>query len=83
MFGLLILAIFYVIMVPLFGVAAFGLLRRRSWAWAGALIALGLSVLLSLVMLTTGVGEIVWLLISAFGVYLFWTDAGIRQELSH
>ncbi len=34
-------------------------------------------------MLATGVGEIVWLLISAFGVYLFWTDAGIRQELSH
>ncbi len=46
-FGLLILAIFYLIMVPVFGVAAFGLVRRRSWAWRGAVIALSVSVLLS------------------------------------
>ncbi len=77
----LVLALFYIISVPIFAVAAFGLWRRKSWARMGAVIALGFSILLSVLTLNNGIGGIVWILISGFGVYLFWQDAGIRQEL--
>ncbi len=77
------LALFYIISVPIFAVAAFGLWRRKSWARMGAVVALGFSILLSVLTLNNGIGGIIWILISGFGVYLFWTDEGIKQELSH
>lgn len=79
----IVLALFYIVSVPIFAVAAFGLWRRKSWARMGAVIALGFSILLSLLTLNNGLGGIVWILISGFGIYLFWTDEGIKQELSH
>ncbi len=78
----IVLALLYIISVPIFAVAAFGLWRRKSWARMGAVIALGFSILLSALSLNNGLGGIIWILISGFGVYLFWTDAGIKQELS-
>ena len=76
------LAILYLISVPIFAVAAFGLFRRKTWARMAAVIALGVSVLLSVVNLGNGIGGIIWILISALGIYLFWSDEGIKQELS-
>jgi hypothetical protein len=76
-----VLGLFYLISVPVFAVAAFGLFRRTSWARIGAIIALGVSILLSLLTLSNGAFGFVWILISAFGIYLYWTDAGLKREL--
>lgn len=76
------LAILFLISVPVFAVAAFGLWRRKAWARMGTVVALGFSIVLSVLTLNNGIGGIVWILISAFGIYLFWSDEGIKQELS-
>jgi len=76
-----VLAILLVISVPIFAVAAWGLFQRKAWARMGAVVALGFSILLSALNLNNGIGGIIWILISAFGIYLFWTDAGIKREL--
>jgi hypothetical protein len=77
-----ILAILWLISVPVFAVAAFGLFRRKSWARMGAVIALGFSILLSVLNLGNGITGIIWIIISAFAIYLFWSDEGIKQVLS-
>ena len=76
----IVLALFYIISVPIFAVAAFGLWRRKSWARIGAVVALGFSILLSVLTLNNGIGGIIWILISGFGVYLFWTDAASSRN---
>lgn len=78
----ILLGILYLISVPVFAVSAFGLYRRKSSARIGAVIALGFTILLSVVNLNNGIGGILWIIISGVGLYLFWTDEGIRQELS-
>ncbi len=74
--------ILYLLSVPVCGIAAFGLFRRKAWARTGAVVALGFTILISLIGLGSGIGNIVWAIISAFFLYLFWSDAGIKQELS-
>ena len=78
----IIMALLYIIAIPLCAVGAFGLFRRKTWARNAAVIALGFTVLISLVGLTQSFGNILWAIISAFGIYLFWSDEGIKQELS-
>ncbi len=78
----IILAVLWLISVPIFAVASFGLFRRKSWARMAAVIALAISAVLSLLSLGNSGLNIIGLVISVFGVYLFWTDAGIKQELS-
>jgi hypothetical protein len=67
-----------------FAAAAFGLFQRKAWARNATVIALGLSVLMSLIgMGNGGIGtNIIWLVISAFVLYLFLTDEGIKMELT-
>ena len=79
----IILALFYIIAVPLCAVAAFGLFRHKTWSRNAAVIALGFTVLASVFNLGNGIGNVLWILISGFGIYLFWSDAGIKQELSN
>jgi hypothetical protein len=81
---LLILGILALISVPVFAAAAFGLFQRKAWARNATVIALGLSVLMSLIgMGNGGIGtNIIWLVISAFVLYLFLTDEGIKMELT-
>lgn len=76
------LAILYFVSVPVFAVSAYGLFRRTSWARIGAVVGLAASIVLSLLTLNSGLLNILWILISAFGIYLFWTDEGIKRELS-
>lgn len=79
----ILLGLLYLVSVPVFAVAAWGLYRRKAWARMGAVIALGFSILLSVVTLNNGIGGIIWILISGFGIYLFWSDEGIKRELSN
>lgn len=79
----ILLGLLYLVSVPVFAVAAYGLFRRKAWARMGAVIALGFSILLSILTLNNGIGGIIWILISGFGIYLFWSDEGIRRELSN
>jgi hypothetical protein len=77
-----ILGILYLVSVPVCGIAAFGLFRRKAWARNAAVVALGFTILISLIGLSNSFGNVLWALISAFALYLFWSDAGIKQELS-
>lgn len=72
------------ISVPLFLVVAFGLFQRKSWARTGAIIALGASILLSVLGFGNGggLGNVLWIVVSGFVLYMFLTDEGIRLELS-
>ncbi|MFO7323987.1 MAG: hypothetical protein DIU68_019840 [Chloroflexota bacterium] len=68
--------------VPLFLVVAYGLFRRHSWARMGAVIALGVTILLSVINLGSGgLMNLLWIIVSGFVLYLFLTDQGVRQEL--
>lgn len=64
-------------------IVGYGLLQRRSWSRMGTIIVLGISAVTSLLSILSGGGgsEIVWMLLSGFIVYLFYTDPGIKQEL--
>lgn len=76
------LGLLYLVSVPVFGIAAWGLFRRKAWARMGAIVALVLSIILSVLTLNNGLGGVIWILISGFAIYLFYSDAGIKQELS-
>jgi hypothetical protein len=78
---IVVLGLLSLISVPVFAGAAFGLWRRTSWARTATIIALGLSILLSALTLNNSASNFVWIVVSAFGIYLFLTDAGIKQEL--
>jgi len=78
-----VLAIFYILSVPICGVAAFGLFRRKAWARNAAVVALAFTVLISLISLSNGFTNILWAVVSLFGIYLFWSDPGIKQVLSN
>jgi len=71
------------ISVPLFLIVAYGLFQRKTWARMGAVVALGATILLSLLNFGSGgIGNLLWIVVSGFVLYMFLTDEGIRQELS-
>jgi uncharacterized membrane protein (DUF2068 family) len=79
----LVWGILALISVPLFLVVAYGLFQRKAWARMGAVIALGATILLSLLSFNTGgIMNLLWIVVSGYVLYLFLTDEGIRLELS-
>lgn len=69
--------------VPLLLVVAYGLFQRRAWARMGAVVALGVTILLSVINFgSIGVSSLLWIIVSGFVLYLFMTDEGVRRELS-
>ncbi|MBZ0281630.1 MAG: hypothetical protein K8L97_12895 [Anaerolineae bacterium] len=80
--GVLVLGCISLLSVPLFAVAAWGLYNYKKWSRMATVIALIVSIVLSLLSLSNGIGGILWIAISAFGIYLFWTDAEIQALLS-
>ena len=78
----IVLAALFFISVPVFALTAWGLWQRKAWARIGAVIALGFTLVLSLVTPNAGIERILWIVISAVGIYLYWTDEGIKQELA-
>ncbi len=67
---------------PAMIVVGWGLFNRVRWARMGTVVIAGLSVITSLLGLFTGGGiiNLVWVLVSGFVAYLFYTDPGIKTE---
>lgn len=78
----LVYGILSIITGPLMVVVGLGLMRRMPWARMGTVVVAGLSVVSSLIGLLTGGGifNLVWVVISGFVAYLFYTDPGIKSE---
>jgi len=73
------------LVAPVLIIAAIGLFRRKAWARIGAVI--GLLVIVALVLVSAigrsiGLFDIVWIAFSAFMIFFFLTDAGVKLELS-
>jgi hypothetical protein len=81
---LVVLGIISVISFPFLLAAAIGLFQKKSWARMATVIALGLSILLSLVMTGSSgfLSSFFWIIVSGFGIYFFMTDEGIKSILS-
>jgi len=79
---LLITGILYLIVGPALIIVALGLFRRMGWSRMGAVIALGVSAIISLLQLLSGGGilNIIWLLGGLYLAYFFYSDAGIKRE---
>jgi len=78
----IVLALLYIIAVPLCAVAAYGLFRHKAWSRNIAVIALGFDLLVSVFSIGNGVQYLISIVISGFFIYLFWSDPGIKQVLS-
>lgn len=80
---LVVLGVLYLISVPVLLVAAYGLFKRTSWSRMGAVVALVFTIVLSLLSLGNGaVSGIIWIVISAVAVYLFYSDPEIKTLLN-
>jgi hypothetical protein len=79
---LLITGILYLIVGPALIVVALGLFRRMGWSRMGAVFAMGVSAVLSLLSLLSGGGilNIIWLLGGLYLAYFFYSDGGIKRE---
>lgn len=72
-----------IIAAPILLVAAFGLFQRAKWARMAAVIAFAVNAIASLLGILVGgssIFSIIWVLVSAYLAYFFYTDAGIRRE---
>ena len=78
----IVMALLYLIAVPLCGIAAYGLFKHKAWSRNIAVIALGFDLVISLFSLGNGIQYLVSIVISGFFIYLFWSDAGVKQVLS-
>lgn len=78
----LVYGILSIITGPLMVVVGLGLMRRMAWARMGTVVVAGLSVISSLIGLLTGGGimNLVWIILSGFVAYLFYTDPDIKSE---
>ena len=67
---------------PAMIIVGWGLFNRARWARMGTVIIAGLSVITSLLGLLTGGGiiNLLWVVISGFIAYLFYTDPAIKAE---
>ncbi|MEZ4670162.1 MAG: hypothetical protein R3E39_19830 [Anaerolineae bacterium] len=79
----IIWGILSVIAAPILLVAAFGLFQRAKWARMAAVIAFSINAIASLLGIlsgSSGIFSLVWVLISAYLAYFFYTDSGIKGE---
>jgi hypothetical protein len=78
----LVYGILSLISGPILIIVAVGLFRRMSWARMGVVIACALNAVSALIGLLTGsgIGQIIWVIVSGFLAYFFYTDPGIKQE---
>jgi hypothetical protein len=70
--------------VPLFAAAAYGLYQRKRWSRNLTIVALVVTIVLSVLSLgSSGITSILWIAVSAFVAYLFYTDAEIAALLTN
>lgn len=77
----LVLGCLSILSVPLFAVAAYGLFNFKKWSRTAAAVALGASILLSVLSLSNGVGSILWIIGSGLVLYVLWYDPEIQTLL--
>jgi hypothetical protein len=70
------------ISIPVLVIAAYGLYRHTSWARIAAIVALVYTIVLSVLTVSGGLVNVLWIVISGFVLYLFLTDQGIKDELA-
>jgi len=77
-------AILSLVAAPLLILAAIGLFQRKTWGRNAAVIAFIVNAITSLIGLLTGGGifNIVWILISAYLAYYFYSNAELQAEFS-
>jgi hypothetical protein len=69
--------------VPLFAAAAYGLYQRKRWSRNLTIVALVVTIVLSVLSLGNSfITSILWIAASAFVAYLFYTDAEIAALLN-
>lgn len=81
--GLLtLLGIVNLILGPMMIITAWGLFNRKSWARMGAVVVAFISLVSSLLGLINGGGilNLVWVLVGAFVLYMFYTDERLKAE---
>lgn len=78
----IVYGILSIISGPILIIVALGLFRRMSWARMGVVIACAFNVVSSLIGIVAGngIGQIIWVIVSGFLAYFFYTDPGIKQE---
>lgn len=79
---LLITGILNLVVGPALIIVALGLFRRMSWARMGAVFAMAVSGILSLLSLLSGGGilNLLWLFGGLYLAYFFYTDSAIKRE---
>ncbi|MCC6615587.1 MAG: hypothetical protein IT320_19090 [Anaerolineae bacterium] len=77
-------AIMSLVAAPLLILAAIGLFQRKSWGRNAAVIAFLVNAISSLIGLVTGGGifNIIWVLISAYLAYYFYSNEPLKAEFS-
>lgn len=77
-----IYGILSIISGPILIIVAIGLFRRMSWSRMGVVIACAFNAISALLGIVTGsgIGQIIWVIVSGFLAYFFYTDPGIKQE---
>lgn len=79
---LLVLGLVSLVSFPFLLASAIGLFQRKRWARQATVIALILSIVLSLLMIGSSfISSLIWIILSAFGVYFFQTDEEIKAQL--
>lgn len=65
-------------------IVAVGLFQRASWARMGTVIVAAVSAVIALVSLLigSGISQLLWVIVSGFVAYFFYTDPEIKQILS-
>lgn len=78
----MVLGVLNIILGPAMIVVGLGLRSRAAWSRMGVVVVAGISAVVSLVSLLTGSGvlNLIWLIVGAFVVYVFYTDPGIKAE---
>jgi hypothetical protein len=82
--GAVIYGLISVLSAPLLIIAAWGLFNRKPWAHTGAVVAGAVNVVSDILWFLLGGGgilSILFIVVSAFLTYVFYSDAGIRAEL--
>lgn len=79
---LTILGIVNLILGPVMIITAWGLFSRRAWARMGAVVVSAVSIGSSLLGLLTGAGilNLIWIVVGAFVLYMFFKDEGVKAE---
>lgn len=74
--------ILLIILAPVEGVVAYGLFQRKAWSRMGTVIVAGIALVVNIITFN-GLWSIIWIVVSGFVAYLYYTDAELKMHLSN